>query len=47
MNKIINEYHETLFRLYEILLLVGKDEFEKMIKEYLQDEISKNRKEII
>jgi hypothetical protein len=32
---------ETLFRLYEILLLVGKDEFEKMIKEYLQDEINK------
>jgi len=28
-------------RLYEILLLVGKDEFEKMIKEYLQDEINK------
>jgi hypothetical protein len=33
--------NETLFRLYEILLLVGKDEFEKMIKEYLQDEINK------
>lgn len=32
---------ETLLRLYEILLLVGKDEFEKMIKEYLQDEINK------
>jgi hypothetical protein len=32
---------ETALRLYEILLLVGKDEFEKMIKEYLQDEINK------
>jgi hypothetical protein len=32
---------ETSLRLYEILLLVGKDEFEKMIKEYLQDEINK------
>ncbi len=37
--------NETLFRLYEILLLVGKDEFEKMIKEYLQDEINKIGKE--
>jgi hypothetical protein len=36
---------ETLLRLYEILLLVGKDEFEKMIKEYLQDEINKIGKE--
>ena len=35
---------ETLLRLYEILLLVGKDEFEKMIKEYLQDEINKTGK---
>lgn len=32
---------ETSLRLYEILLLVGKDEFEKMIKEYLKDEINK------
>jgi len=37
--------NETLFRLYEILLLVGKDEFEKMLKEYLQDEINKIGKE--
>jgi hypothetical protein len=37
--------NETLLRLYEILLLVGKDEFEKMIKEYLQDEINKIGKE--
>jgi hypothetical protein len=36
---------ETSLRLYEILLLVGKDEFEKMIKEYLQDEINKIGKE--
>jgi len=33
--------NEALFRLYEIQLIVGKDEFEKMIKEYLQDEINK------
>jgi hypothetical protein len=39
MNEIINEYHEILFRLYEIQLLVGKDEFDKMLKEYLQDKI--------
>jgi hypothetical protein len=37
--------NETSLRLYEILLLVGKDEFEKMIKEYLQDEINKIGKE--
>jgi hypothetical protein len=30
--------------MYEILLLVGKDEFEKMFKEYLQDEINKTGK---
>jgi hypothetical protein len=39
MKTIINEYYEILFRLYEIQLLVGKDEFEKMLKECLQDQI--------
>jgi len=33
---------ETLLSLYEILLLVGKDEFERMLKEYFQDVINKS-----
>jgi hypothetical protein len=37
--------NEALFRLYEIQLIVCKDEFEKMLKEYLQDEINKIGKE--
>ena len=34
--------NETLLSLYEILLLVSKDEFERMLKEYLQDVINKS-----
>lgn len=30
---------EIFWKLYEIQLIVGKDEFEKMFKEYLQDEL--------
>jgi hypothetical protein len=37
----LHELRRIESRMYDILLLVGKDEFEKMIKEYLQDEINK------
>lgn len=34
--------NEALLSLYEILLIVGKDEFERMLKEYFQDVINKS-----
>jgi hypothetical protein len=37
----LHELRRIESRIYEILLIVGKDEFEKMLKEYLQDEINK------
>jgi hypothetical protein len=36
-----DEKHGIFWKLYEMQLIVGKDKFEKMLKEYLQDEINK------
>jgi len=41
MNVFDKEYQEVFCRMYELKLIFGKDEFEKMFKEYLQDEINK------
>ena len=40
-----NEKDGIFWKLYEMQLIVGKDKFEKMLKEYLQDEINKIGKE--
>jgi hypothetical protein len=37
----LHEKRRIESRLCELKLIYGKDEFEKIIKEYLQDEISK------
>jgi hypothetical protein len=36
-----NKKHEIFCKLYELKLIFGKDEFEKMLIEYLQEEIIK------
>jgi hypothetical protein len=37
----LHEKRRIESRLYELKLIYGKDEFEKMLIEYLQDEINK------
>ena len=41
----LHEKRRIESRLYELKLIYGKDEFEKMLIEYLQDEINKIGKE--
>ncbi len=42
MNVFNKEYQEIFYRIHEIQLILGKDEFERTLKEYLQDIINKS-----